>query len=263
MIEAILLGSGTSSGVPVLGVDYPESFLANPKNHRTRPSLLMRGPGGNLLIDATPDMRTQLLREGVRMVDATVITHTHADHIMGMDDLRSFCLRSRRDMPVYTLPRYAEDIRRVFSYAFGEFPEGIEVPRFALNELDLPEGSVMELELCGIPMRLFIVWHGPWPVISMRVGGFAYVTDVKTFPEAAWAELQGLDTLILDAVRRKPHPNHIHFDEALRIAGELGARQTYFTHLSHDFDHDVTNAELPPEIQLGWDGLRVAIDSGP
>jgi phosphoribosyl 1,2-cyclic phosphate phosphodiesterase len=141
LTEVVLLGSGTSTGVPVLGFDYPASFLANPKNHRTRPSILIRGPHGNILVDATPDMRMQLLREDVRMIDATLITHTHADHIMGMDDLRSFCLRTKRDMPVYTLPRYADDIRRVFAYAFGEFPEGIEVPRFALNELHMSDSS--------------------------------------------------------------------------------------------------------------------------
>ncbi len=259
MIEAILLGSGTSSGVPVLGVKYPPEFLANPKNHRTRPAILIQGPDGNVLVDCGPDLRMQLLREGIMQVDATIVTHTHADHIMGMDDLRSFCLRTKKDMPVYTLPRYADDIRRVFSYAFGEFPVGIEVPRFALTEIDFEGLQTYELELCGIPMNLMLVWHGPWPVIALRIRDFAYVTDVKTIPPAAWDLLQGLDVLILDAVRRKPHPNHMHFDEAIEIAGQLGARQTYFTHLSHDFDHDVTNSELPPNIQLGYDGLRITV----
>lgn len=259
MIEAILLGSGTSSGVPVLGFEYPPAYLANPKNHRTRPALLLKGPEGNVLIDCGPDLRMQLLREGIMQVDATIVTHTHADHIMGMDDLRSFCLRTKKDMPVYTLPRYAEDIRRVFAYAFGEFPVGIEVPRFALAEIDLEASGIYELDLCGIPMTLMLVWHGPWPVIALRVRDFAYVTDVKSIPPAAWERLQGLDVLILDAVRRKPHPNHMHFDEAIEVAGKLGAKQTYFTHLSHDFDHEITNAELPPEIQLGWDGLRISL----
>lgn len=259
MIEIVVLGSGTSSGVPVLGVDYPREYLANPKNHRTRPAILIKGSGGNVLVDAGPDLRMQLLRENINQVDATVITHTHADHIMGMDDLRSFCLRTKRDMPVYTMPRYAEDIRRVFSYAFGEFPEGIEVPRFALSEVDLEATGTYELVLCDIPMTLMLVWHGPWPVIALRIQNFAYVTDVKTIPQPAWDLLQGLDVLILDAVRRKPHPNHIHFDEAIDIAQKLGAGQTYFTHLSHDFDHDVTNSQLPPNIQLAFDGQRISV----
>lgn len=259
MIEVILLGSGTSSGVPVLGVDYSPEFLANPRNHRTRPAILIKGPQGNVLVDCGPDLRMQLLREGIKQVDATIVTHTHADHIMGMDDLRSFCLRTGRDMPVYTLPRYAEDIRRVFSYAFGEFPVGIEVPRFDLREVDLSAEKPLHLEICGIAMTWMLVWHGPWPVIALRIGDFAYVTDVKLIPEAAWDNLQGLDTLILDAVRRRPHPNHMHFDEAIEVAQRLGANRTFFTHLSHDFDHDVTNAALPPNIQLGFDGQRFQI----
>jgi len=257
-LEAIVLGSGTSNGVPTLGIDYPTSFLANPKNHRTRPSLLLKGPEGNVLVDCAPEMRLQLLREGVMMVDQVIITHTHADHIMGMDDLRSFCLRSKKDMPVYTLPQYQEDIRRVFSYAFGEFPEGIEVPRYDLRTVGpFPQTIV----LSGMEITLMEVGHGPWPVIALRVGNFAYVTDVKTIPAETEALLYGLDTLILDAVRLRPHPNHMHFDEAVEWAKRLGARQTFFTHLSHDYDHDVTNASLPSNIQLAHDGLKIQVET--
>lgn len=261
--EAVILGSGTSNGVPTLGIDYSPEFLANPKNHRTRPSLLVRGPSGNLLVDCSPEMRLQLLREDVKMVDAVIITHTHADHIMGMDDLRSYCLRSGKDMPIYTLPRYQEDIKRVFTYAFQEFPPGIEVPRFALRDLgeSLFEGDEAEeiLELCGLRVRVMPVWHGHWPMLALRINDFAYVTDVKTIPPATEALLQGLDTLILDAVRIKPHANHMHFDEAVEWAKRLGAKQTYFNHLSHDYDHDVTNASLPANIQLSYDGQRIEI----
>lgn len=251
--EAIVLGSGTSNGVPTLGIDYTPEFLANPKNHRTRPSLLLKGLEGNVLIDCAPEMRLQLVREDIKQVDAVIITHTHADHIMGMDDLRSFCLRTKRDMPVYTLPRYQEDIKRVFAYAFQEFPPGIEVPRYDLR--DAPD----TLEVAGLELKLRIVEHGPWPVIAVIVGRFAYVTDVKTISPSVLEELRGLDTLVLDAVRRKPHPNHLHFDAAVELALELGARQTYFTHLSHDYDHDVVNAELPAGIALAYDGLKIPV----
>ena len=251
--EAIVLGSGTSNGVPTLGIDYPPEFLANPKNHRMRPSLLLKGPNGNVLIDCAPEMRLQLVRQDIKQVDAEIITHTHADHIMGMDDLRSFCLSSGRDMPVYTLPRYQEDIRRVFNYAFQDFPPGIHVPRFDLR--DAPE----TLQVAGLELRLRIVEHGPWPVLAVLVGRFAYVTDVKTISPAVMEELRGLDTLILDAVRYKPHPNHLHFDAAVEMALDLGARQTYFTHLSHDYDHDVVNASLPPGIELAYDGLKITV----
>lgn len=251
--EAVILGSGTSNGVPTLGVDYPPEFLDQPKNHRTRPSLLVHGPEGNLLVDCAPEMRLQLLREDVRHVEAVIITHTHADHIMGMDDLRSFCLRSKRDMPIYTLPRYQDDIRRVFNYAFLPFPDGVEVPRFDLR--DAPE----ELELVGLTVKLRVVEHGPWPVLAVLIGKFAYVTDVKSISPSVLDELRGLDTLILDAVRYRPHPNHLHFDAAVELALELGARQTFFTHLSHDYDHDVVNATLPPGIALAYDGLRIPV----
>ncbi|HRF59458.1 MAG TPA: MBL fold metallo-hydrolase [Fimbriimonadaceae bacterium] len=253
MIEAVVLGSGTSNGVPTLGVEYPPEFLANPKNHRTRPSLLLRGPTGNVLVDCAPEMRLQLLREGVMDIDSVLITHTHADHIMGMDDLRSFCLKSKRDMPIYTSPAYQDDIRRVFAYAFAEFGPGIEVPRFDLRDVSDP------LELGGMTIGTFWVEHGPWPVMALRVGDFAYVTDVNHIPADSWARLHGLETLVLDGVRRKPHPNHYHLDQAIAVAQALGAQQTYLTHLSHDYDHDVTNAELPEGIALAYDGLRIAI----
>lgn len=250
---AVILGSGTSNGVPTLGIDYPASFLANPKNHRTRPSLLLEGPTGNLLVDCAPEMRLQLLRERVGMVDAVLITHTHADHVMGMDDLRSFCLKSRRDMPVYANEQSATDIRRIFPYAFLEAGPGIEVPRYDIR----PVPGV--LEVGGMSMRTMWVLHGSLPVVALRLGDFAYVTDVSEIPAEASSQLQGLRTLVLDAVRYKPHPNHFHFDKAVEVALELGAAQTYFTHLSHDYDHDVTNGTLPPGIALAYDGLRIGV----
>ncbi len=128
MPEAVILGSGTSNGVPSLGIEYPAEF-ANPKNHRMRPSILLEGPTGNFPVDCPPELRLQLLREHILMVHAVLITHTHADHVMGMDDLRAYCMLSRKPMPIYTTPEYQEDIKRIFKYAFDEFPTG-EVPRF-------------------------------------------------------------------------------------------------------------------------------------
>jgi phosphoribosyl 1,2-cyclic phosphate phosphodiesterase len=253
MAEAIVLGSGTSNGVPMLGARYAPEFLANPKNHRTRSSLLLRGPKGNLLIDCAPEMRLQLTREGIYDVEAVLVSHTHADHIMGMDDLRSLCIRDDRDMPVYTLPRYQEDIRRVFAYAFQQFPEGIFVPRFDLR--DLPE----ELEVGGMRVQTFLVMHGEVPVVGVRVNDFAYLTDVNEIPPASWERLQGLDTLVMDAVRRRPHPTHFHLERSIEVAQALAPRQTYFTHLSADYDHDVDNAKLPAGINLAFDGLRIEV----
>lgn len=252
--QVVVLGSGTSNGVPMLGLPYPPEYLANPKNHRTRPSILIQGPTGNLLVDCAPELRIQMTRELIYDIDAVLITHTHADHVMGMDDLRSISIRTKRDMPIYTLPRYQEDIRRIFPYAFQEFPPGVEVPRFDLR--DVPE----TLSVGGLDYRIFQVWHGKTPVLGLRVGDFAYVTDVSEIPDGARACLNGLDVLILDAVRYKPHPNHFHYDRAIEVAQEIGAKTTYFTHLSHDYDHDKTNAELPAGIQLAYDGLRIPLE---
>lgn len=255
MPEAIVLGSGTSNGVPMLGVEYRPEYLANPKNWRTRSSIILLGPEGNVLVDCAPELRLQMAREGLTRIDDVIITHTHADHVMGMDDLRSICMKTRKPMPIYADEVSQRDIRRIFPYAFLENPPaGIEVPRF---EMQVP-GS--ELALCGLDIKILRVMHGPkTQVLALRVNDFAYVTDVNYIPPDEMARLKGLDTLILDAVRYKPHPNHYHFDAAMEVARELGARMTYFTHLSSDYDHDKTNATMPPNIQLAYDGLRIAI----
>jgi phosphoribosyl 1,2-cyclic phosphate phosphodiesterase len=237
----------------MLGYEYPAAYLDHPKNHRTRASLLLQGPTGNLLVDCTPEMRLQLTREKVLTVESVLITHTHADHVMGMDDLRSLCILGGRAMPVYTLPRYQEDIRRIFDYAFREFPQGLFVPRFDL--FDVPE----VLEVGGMRVRTFLVEHGQIPVIGLRVGGFAYVTDVSRIPPEAEEHLQDLDVLVLDAVRKRPHPNHLHYDAALEEIARLRPRKAYLTHLGHDYDHDVTNAELPDGVELAFDGLRIDV----
>lgn len=252
---AIILGSGTSNGCPSLGYDYSPEFLSNPKNWRTRPSLLLQGPAGNLLVDTSPEMRLQLLRENVTDVEAVLITHTHADHIMGMDDLRCFELRWGRQMPIYAQSHDQAVLKRVFSYAFQDhFPPGVHVPRFSLQ--DVPE----QLQVGGLELQTFIVMHGPTPVVGFRCRDFAYLTDVSEIPAEARRFLDGLDILVLDAVRRKPHPNHFHFEKALEVAEEIGAKMTYFTHLSHDYDHDKTEAEeLPPNIRLCYDGLRLPV----
>lgn len=255
MPEVVVLGSGTSNGVPMLGVDYPPGYLDNPKNWRTRSSIIILGAGGNLLVDCAPELRLQMARERLTQIDQVVITHTHADHVMGMDDLRSICIKTRRPMPIWADPQSQSDIRRIFPYAFDlNHPSGIEVPRFDLHTPGKQE------RLCGMEVQFLRVMHGPrTQVLALRVNDFAYITDVNLIPESEWARLQGLDTLILDAVRYKPHPNHYNYEDAIRVAGELGARQTYFTHLSSDYDHDKTNAELPNGIELAFDGLRFGI----
>lgn len=251
--KVTLLGSGTSNGVPIIGHAYPESFLANPKNHRLRPSILISSQGENLLVDATPDMRTQLLRAGVMDLKAALITHTHADHVMGLDDLRAFSLKYKKPFALYAWEQYQDDIRRIFPYAFADFPPNVEVPRFEL--IDVPP----LIQLGSIAIETFRVWHGKLPVVALKAGSFAYITDVSEIPEDVWPHMEGLETLVLDAVRYRPHPNHFHFEKAIEIAQQLNAKRTFFTHLSHDYDHDVVNAELPVGIELAFDGLEILL----
>lgn len=252
-----MLGSGTSNGVPMLGVTYPPEYLANPRNWRTRSSIIVLAPGGNVLVDCAPELRLQMAREKLTRIDEVIVTHTHADHIMGMDDLRSICMLTRRPIHIYADPPSQADIRRIFAYAFVDNAEGVEVPRF---DLETPGDRI---RTCEIDIEVLRVMHGPTSVLGLRIGDFAYLTDVNHIPPREMDRLQGLGTLILDAVRYKPHPNHYHFAQALEVAAEIGAKMTYFTHLSSDYDHDRTNAELPASVQLSYDGLRVPIPYRP
>ncbi len=209
------------------------------------------GPTGNLQIDCGPEMRLQLTREQIYDLEAVLITHTHADHVMGMDDLRSICVVGEKVVPVYSMPRYQEDIRRIFPYAFAETIPGIWVPRFDL--MDVPE----VIRVGGMEVRTFEVQHGKYPVTGVRVNDFAFLTDVNHIPPAALEMLWGLDTLVIDSVRHEPHPNHFHFEATMAVIEELKPRRAFLTHLSHEFDHNSYEAGLPENVRLAFDGLRI------
>ena len=230
----------------MLGHAYPSGYLDEPKNHRTRSCLALLGPTGNVVVDCPPEFRMQATREGLLDIEAVIITHTHADHVMGMDDLRSICMKTGQDMPVYTLPVFQTDIRRIFPYAFVEPPPGVAVPRFTFHPVE------DTFTLGGMGIRPFVVEHGPSPCLGVRVGDFAYITDVKRIPDAAMEVIQGCKTFVVDAVRLKPHPNHLNLEEALAVAKEVGAELTYFTHLSHDYDHYPSEAKLPQGVRLRY-----------
>jgi phosphoribosyl 1,2-cyclic phosphate phosphodiesterase len=252
----VFLGTGTSTGVPMIGCDCSVCTSGDPRNRRTRPSVLLALPRGNLLVDTTPEMRLQLLRENVRRVHAIAFTHHHADHLFGLDDARLFPRWIGGPVPVFCEQDTEDAIRRVFHYAFREgnerLPAGF-VPK--LHFIRIEPGAAFEvLGERVLPIRLD---HGPFPVLGFRVGGLAYCTDVSRIPEASRPMLEGLDVLVLDALRYEPHPTHFSLAEALEVAASLEPRRTFLTHLSHSFDHGPTQASLPATVSLAYDGLTV------
>ena len=258
-MEILVLGSGTSHGVPMIGCACDVCRSDNPRNTRFRPSILVRHGGKSILVDTTPELRLQALTFDVRRVDAVFFTHTHADHIMGLDDLRRFNDLSGEEMPVYGDDETLADIRRIFPYIFQETQAGGGKPRLTLHAVQ------SDFELFGLRISSFYVLHGRLPVLAYRFDcpasadgptrSAAYVTDVSSIPPEAIEKLLGLDVLILDAVRFDPHPTHFGLYQALDIIAMLKPVRSYLTHLSHHFDHDTVNAQLPGGVRLAHDGL--------
>ena len=237
----------------MIGCDCPVCRSTDPRDARLRPSIVVDLDDGlRVLVDTTPDLRTQALRHDVRRVDAVLFTHAHADHMMGLDDLRRYNHLSRRPLPVYADAPTLESLRRTFSYAFEpDAPRGGGVPDLTLWTIG-GRFSLGRQEVIPVPVK-----HGPWDVLGFRFGAFAYLTDCNRIPESSLALLGGLDCLVLDALRHRPHPTHFHLTEAVRTARLIGARQTFFTHIAHELGHEVTSATLPPGIALAHDGLVV------
>jgi phosphoribosyl 1,2-cyclic phosphate phosphodiesterase len=250
-------------GVPTLGCDCAVCASAvsptgNPRNRRTRPSVLISWAGHNVVIDTGPDFHAQAIREGIRRLDAVLYTHGHADHILGMDDLRPLSFHNSPSLPLYADEPTAQTIERVFDYTFRTEHRYPTSARVTLNRLPTMPGA--EIALFGAHFLRVPVTHGRQTIIGYRFGSAAYLTDLSDIPAESVPLLADLDVLILDALRREPHPTHSNLENSIKLVEQLKPRRAFFTHMSHDLDHEATNAILPPHIRLAYDGLKINFD---
>lgn len=251
------LGTGTSHGVPMIGCRCAVCRSTDARDSRLRPSIHIDVDGGPaLLVDTSTDLRQQALTHDLTRVDAVLFTHSHADHVMGLDELRRFNVLRNGAIPVYADPATSGELQRIFAYAFAP-PSGPGggVPQLVLTAIAGP------FHVDGVAVVPVPLLHGRRPILGFRLGDFAYLTDCSAIPEPSFALLGGLDTLVLDALRHRPHPTHFTVEQAVAAATRIGARQTFFTHICHDLPHEATCASLPAGMALAHDGLMVTIDA--
>lgn len=258
-MNAILtvLGSGTSMGVPTIGCDCAVCSSRDPHDRRLRPSIMLEFNGKLVLIDTTPDFREQAIRNRIRKIDAVLYTHGHADHILGLDDLRPLTfsrVTGGTKVPLYADARTSQVLRQVFRYVFESDYKYGGLAQVDLHELDGP------IELFGTEFRPIPVIHGDAIIHGYRFGTAAYLTDFSEIPDYSMQQLENLDILFLDALRHTPHPTHSTVANSLHIVERLRPRRTFFTHISHDLPHQSTNASLPPSVRLSHDGLRLEFE---
>jgi len=244
-------------GVPVIGCRCAVCSSPDPRNKRLRTSALLEVGGLNLLFDAGPDLRQQALAAGLTRLDAVLLTHSHADHVAGLDDLRPLNFAQRRAIPLYGTAQTLAFIRERFGYAFTNASEGSTRPALDLVEID---GKTV-FEIGPVKVVPFDVLHGTWTITGFRIGGLGYVTDASVIPAASIVHLRDLDVLVLNALRLAPHPTHLSVSQALAVIEELRPRRALLVHMTHDLDHETTNAMLPEHVRLAYDGQVVDIQS--
>jgi phosphoribosyl 1,2-cyclic phosphate phosphodiesterase len=250
----IFLGTGTSVGVPMIGCHCPVCTSTDPRNHRYRCSVLITTPRGNILIDTTPELRLQLLREQIGIVHAVLYTHYHADHVFGLDDLRPIPKYLNGPVPLYCTAETERKIRQSFAYAFqmdSLVAAASYLPNLTVERITEAPFTVLGEKVTPIPLI-----HAQFEVFGFRIDRVAYCTDVNQIPRESWPLLEDLDVLVLDALRLKPHIAHFSLAEALEVIDRVAPRQAYLTHMAHDIDHEAVSRQLPPNVALAYDGLR-------
>jgi phosphoribosyl 1,2-cyclic phosphate phosphodiesterase len=251
-LRLTLLGTGTSHGVPVIGCDCPVCLSQDPRNRRHRCGAYLEYGGKGVLIDTPPELRLQALAYGIRRVDAVLMTHGHADHIAGFDDLRRYNELNGKSVPVYANPETVADIHKRWAYIFDPGAQvGGGKPEVELIPVTAPF-ALFEATATPIP-----AWHGRLPVLGFRIGDLAYLTDCGDLPAASRHLMAGLDLLVLGALRFRPHPTHFNLEQALAVAAELKPRRTFLTHLTHDMEYTAVSGTLPPGVALAYDGLSL------
>ena len=247
-----ILGAGSSAGTPVVGCACATCESTNPRNKRTRcSSIITLDSGENILIDTGPDLRLQSLREGLKRVDAVLYTHTHADHLHGIDDLRAFCQINKRQIPLYAKPDAAQHIREKFGYTLREASDFWDLPVLALHEVS-SDFNVLNQNVIPIPVH-----HGKSLIHGYRIGNLAYMTDVSAIPEDSFKLLEGLDVLLIDCLREAWHPTHINIEQSLDYISQIKAKQNILIHMTHELEYTALQASLPKNVQVGYDGLLV------
>jgi len=258
MAEAtlIVLGSGTSVGVPTIGCDCKVCHSADPRDRRLRPSVALRwADGGTVVIDTGPDFRQQALTHSITRLEAVLFTHSHADHILGLDDLRPINFHQKGPIPIFASEHTLAVIRRVFSYVFQETPTESSRPKLTTHPFDSEPFEIHGTTFTPVPVR-----HGSGPCHGFRFGNNAYLTDHSEIPEESLKLLEGLDVLFLDALRYKPHATHSTVDQSLRTVERLRPRRAFFTHVGHDLAHERAGSLLPAGVQLAYDGLELKLE---
>lgn len=252
-MQITFLGTGTSHGVPVIACDCEVCQSDNQKNKRMRTSIHIKSKEYNLLIDTPPEMRLELINNNIKRVDSVLMTHSHADHIMGFDDIRALNWFQKKEMPVYADKKTLKNIKRVFPYIFSEENPGGGVPQVILKKIE------RELNFRDLSVKAVPIYHGDNKILGYRINNFAYLTDCSKVPEHSFKLLNGIEYAAVDALRFEKHPTHMSVDEAVKLINDLNLKQGYLTHISHRLDHNKLNEYLPDHVSPAYDGLSIDI----